>query len=149
MPFQSLTTKQKFSIATKDSIDYPVLLTTAFFAGISRSERSNSDVYGPGAKGFAYRYGISYADQVTSNYFPEAIIPALFHDDPRDSRKSEGLIKSRAFYAIDHIFIGRTDTGATTFNAPEILDNGLAAIAGMSYHSHERHAMHYRNLELL
>jgi hypothetical protein len=30
VPFQSLTTKQKFSIATKDSIDYPVLLTTAF-----------------------------------------------------------------------------------------------------------------------
>jgi hypothetical protein len=140
VPFQSLTTKQKFSIATKDSIDYPVLLTTAFFAGISRSERSNSDVYGPGAKGFAYRYGISYADQVTSNYFPEAIIPALFHDDPRYFRKSEGSIKSRAFYAIDHIFIGSTDTGATTFNTPEILGNGLAAIAGMSYHSHERTA---------
>src|SRR5207253_1169294 len=29
--FQPLTTKQKFRIATKDSIDYPVFLTTAFF----------------------------------------------------------------------------------------------------------------------
>jgi hypothetical protein len=28
--------------------------------------------YGPGAEGFVYRYGITYADQVTSNYFPEA-----------------------------------------------------------------------------
>jgi hypothetical protein len=65
--FQPLTTKQKFRIATKDSIDYPVFLTTAFFAGISRLERSSGDVYGQGGKGFVYRYGISYADQVTSN----------------------------------------------------------------------------------
>jgi hypothetical protein len=140
MPFAPLTTKQKFRIATKDSIDYPVFLTTAFFAGISRLERSGGDVHGPGANGFAYRYAISYADQVSSNYFPEAIIPALFHDDPRYFRKSEGSIKSRAFYSIDHIFIGRTDTGATTFNAPEILGNGLAAVTGISYHSHERTA---------
>ena len=138
VPFQSLTLKQKFSIATKDSIDYPVLLTTAFFAGISQSERSNSSVYGPGWKGFVYRYGISYVDQVTSNYLPEAIIPALLHDDPRYFRKSDGSIRSRALYAIDHIFIGKTDTGATTFNAPEIVGNGLAAVAGLAYHSRER-----------
>jgi hypothetical protein len=140
VPFQPLTIKQKFTIATKDSIDYPVFFTTAFFAGVSRFGRSNDDVYGPGAKGFIYRYGVSYGDQVTSNYFPEAIIPALFHDDPRYFRKSEGSIKSRVLYATDHIFIGRTDTGATTVNAPEILGNGLGAVAGLSYHSRQRTA---------
>jgi hypothetical protein len=138
VPFQPLTIKQKFTIAMKDSVDYPVFITTAFFAGVSGLERSNDDVYGPGAKGFVYRFGLSYADQLTSNYFPEAIIPALFHEDPRYFRMSEGPIKNRAFYSVWHIFIGRTDTGATTFNAPEILGNGLAAVAGLSYHSHER-----------
>jgi hypothetical protein len=140
VPFQPLTMKQKFIIATKDSIDYPVFLTTALFAGISRLEHSDDSVYGSGAKGFVYRYGISYVDQVTSNYFPEAIVPALLHEDPRYFRKSEGSIESRAFYAIDHIFIGRTDTGAATFNAPEILGNGLAAVAGLAYHSRQRTA---------
>jgi hypothetical protein len=133
-PNRNSVLRQKIQLIIQSS------LQRLSFAGISRSECSNSDVYGPGAKGFAYRYGITYADQVTSDYFPEAIIPALFYDDPRYFRKSEGSIKSRAFYAIDHIFIGRTDTGAPTFNAPEILGNGLAAIAGMSYHSHERTA---------
>jgi hypothetical protein len=75
---------------------------------------------------------------VISKHLPEAIVPALFRDDPRYFRKSDGSIKSRALYAIDHIFISRSDTGTTTFNAPEILGNGLAAVAGMSYHSQER-----------
>jgi len=139
-PFQPLATKQKFVIATKDSIDYPVFLTTAFFAGISQLEHSSNDVYGQSTKGLVHRYGINYADQLMSDYFPEAVIPFIFHEDPRYFRRSEGSITSRAFYAIDHIFIAKTDTGRATFNAPEILGNGLAALAAMSYHPHERTA---------
>src|SRR5260370_36499663 len=58
VPFQPITTKQKFAIAAKDSFDYPVLLTTGFFAGLSQVQGSNNNVYGQGTKGFAHRYGI-------------------------------------------------------------------------------------------
>ena len=76
-PFQPITTKQKFTIATKDSFDYPVLGTTGFFAGLSQIQGSGNNVYGQGMKGFAHRYGISYADQVVGNFFPEAIVPTV------------------------------------------------------------------------
>ena len=36
--FIPITTKQKFSIATSDSFDYAVLVTTGFFAGLSQLE---------------------------------------------------------------------------------------------------------------
>src|SRR5260370_1910132 len=75
-PFQPITTKQKFIIATKDSFDYPVFLTTAFFAGLSQLQGSDNNLYRQGVRGFAHRYGFSYADQVMSNFFPEAIVPA-------------------------------------------------------------------------
>jgi hypothetical protein len=138
VPFQPITTKQKFTIATKDSFDWPVLLTTGMFAGLSQLEGSDNNVYGQGMKGFAHRYGIGYVDQVIGNYFPEAIIPALLHKDPRYFRKGEGTKKSRLFYAVSHIVVSRNDKGETTFNSPEILGNALASLTVMSYHPHER-----------
>lgn len=140
VPFKPITTKEKFTIAQKDSFDYPVLGTTAFFAGLSQLEGSGNNVYGQGMKGFGHRYLISYADQVAGNYFPEAIVPALFHKDPRYFRKGEGSVKGRLFYAVSHIFVSKNDSGATTFNSPEILGNALAAMTGMAYHVHERTA---------
>ena len=139
-PFQPITTKQKFIIASKDSFDYPVFLTTAFFAGLSQLQGSDSNSYSQGVKGFAHRYGIGYADQVTSNFFPEAIIPALFHMDPRYFRKGEGSTKTRLVYTVSHIFVSKSDSGITTFNSPEILGNALASLTDMSYHTHRRTA---------
>jgi hypothetical protein len=138
VPFVPITAKQKFTIATKDSFDYPVLLTTAFFAGLSQLEGTQNNVYGQGVKGFAHRYGISYIDQVVGNYFPEAIVPALFHEDPRYFRKGTGSIGGRTFYALSRIVVCKTDSGNTAFNANEFVGNGLAAMVTMAYHPHER-----------
>src|SRR5947207_4418408 len=140
VPFKPITTKQKFTIATKDSFDYPVLGTTAFFAGLSQLQGSGNNVYGQGAKGFAHRYAISYADQVAGNYFPEAIVPTLFHKDPRYFRKGQGSTGSRVLYAMSRIFVSKSDSGKTNFNSPEIVGNGLAALTGVAYHVHERTA---------
>lgn len=136
--FVPLTTNEKFIIATKDSFDYPVFVTTAFFAGLSQWEGSNNTLYGQGLKGFANRYGIEYADQTIGNYFPEAIIPALFHDDPRYFRKSDGSARSRLFYALSRMFVCKDNEGHWTFNAPEIVGNISAAELAQSYHPHQR-----------
>lgn len=137
-PFQPITTRQKFTIATKDSFDFPVFITTAAWAGLSQLQGTDDNVFGQGAKGFAHRYGINYADQVIGNYFPEAIVPALFHMDPRYFRKGEGSKKSRLGYAISRIVVARNDNGVTTFNSSEIVGNALASLAVMTYHPHER-----------
>jgi hypothetical protein len=138
VPFSPITPKQKLLIATKDSFDYPVWFTTAFFAGVSQLQGSDNNVYGQGVEGLARRYAVSYADQVVGNYFPEFIVPTLLHVDPRYFRKGEGSIKSRFGYAVEHLFICKSDKGNTTFNSPEILGNALASITGLSYHSRER-----------
>ena len=137
-PFHSITTRQKFAIANKDSFDGPVFFTTALFAGLSQLEGADNNVYGQGVKGFAHRYGINYADQVVGNYFPEAIIPTLFHKDPRYFRKGDGKKWGRLWYAVNRIVVSKDDNGVTNFNSPEILGNALASMTVMSYHSHER-----------
>jgi len=139
-PFQRLSVKDKFVIATKDSTDYPVFFTTAFFAGMSQITGADGDIYGGGVKGFAHRYGISYADQVVGNFFPEAIVPAILHIDPRYFRKSTGTAKSRFAYAVSRLFVCKDDNGNLTFNYPELVGNSLASMTAMSYHVHERTA---------
>jgi hypothetical protein len=137
-PYEPITAKQKFTIATKDSFDYPVLLTTVFFAGYSQLTGSGNSVYGQGLKGFTYRYGINYVDQVVGNYFPEAIVPAIFHTDPRYFRKGTGSVASRAWYAFDRIFVCKNDHGNMTFNVNEWVGNPMASLATSSYHPHQR-----------
>lgn len=137
-PYEPISAKQKFTIATKDSFDYPVLFTTAFFAGYSQLTGSGNSVYGQGVKGFAYRYGINYVDQVVGNYFPEAIIPVLFRTDPRYFRKGTGSVASRAWYALDRIFVCKNNHGNMTFNVNEWVGNPVAALAASSYHPHQR-----------
>jgi hypothetical protein len=138
--FEPLTVKQKFTIATKDSFDYPVFVTTAFFTGISQLSGDNNSVYGQGVKGFVHRYGIEYADQTLGNFFPEAIVPVLFHDDPRYFRRAEGSVRSRLLYALSRMVVSKSDAGNWTFNSPEILGNIFAASVASTYHPHERTA---------
>jgi hypothetical protein len=84
--------------------------------------------------------GINYADQVMGNFFPEAIVPTIFHKDPRYFRKGEGSKKGRLWYAVSHIVVSKNDQGVNNFNSPEILGNALASLADLSYHVHERNA---------
>lgn len=137
-PYQPLTVKQKFTIARKDSFDTPVLGTTAVFAGISQLEGSSEKVYGGGVKGYVYRYGINYADQVIGNFFPEAIVPTIFHTDPRYFRKGEGSIAGRTFYAVSRIFVCKNNNGNLTFNVNEFVGNEAAAATVSLYHPMQR-----------
>ena len=101
--FIPLTTRAKFVIASKDSFDYPVFFTTAFFAGLSQAEGSNNREYGQGVEGFVHRYGIQYADQTIGNYFPEAIVPTIFHDDPRYFRRAKDDAHATAVCLKPHV----------------------------------------------
>src|SRR5258708_7371665 len=42
LPFQPITTKQKFTIARKDTFDYPSYALAAAFSGLSQLENSNA-----------------------------------------------------------------------------------------------------------
>src|ERR1022692_3226629 len=61
-PFRPITTKQKFTIATKDTFDYPSYALAAAFSGLSQLDNSNPS-FGQGVKGYARRYGSAIADQ--------------------------------------------------------------------------------------
>src|ERR1700733_9743647 len=100
--YMPITPKQKMTIATKDTIDYPLFLLGAGLAGIAQLADEHPR-FGQGLEGYAHRYGTSYADQAIGNYMTEGILPVLFHEDPRYFRMSHGPKKQRLWYAATRI----------------------------------------------
>jgi hypothetical protein len=139
MPFQPITTKQKFTIARKDTLDYPSYLMAGVFAGLSQVDDSNAS-FGQGLKGYGRRYGSAVADQDLGNFITEAIFPALFHEDPRYFRKVNGSFKQRLLYAGTRVLVTKTDAGNWRFNTSEFLGNGVVAAIGNAYYPDARSA---------
>jgi len=132
-PYKPITTKQKFWIATKDTLDYPSYMLAGFFSGVSQLDGSNPS-YGQGLRGYAKRYASGVADQDLGNFMTEAIMPSLFHQDPRYFRKGHGRFLGRLGYAASRVIVAKGDSGRWQFNASEWVGNGSIALLGNLYY---------------
>lgn len=136
-PYAPITNKQKFKIATDDTIDGPSFLLAGLFAGVGQLENSNPS-FGQGAKGYFHRYLTGLADQDVGNYLTEAVIPTLLHQDPRYFRKGHGSVMGRIGWAVSRTVVARSDSGKWMFNASEFLGNGMTAALGNAYYPDSR-----------
>jgi hypothetical protein len=131
-----LTTKQKFAVVTRSSFDYIQVPWYAFLAGVSQAENSEPG-YGQGAAGYGKRFGSAAADGTIENYWTSAILPSVFHQDPRFYQLGKGGFWHRTFYAMSRIVVTRSDSGSSQFNVSEVFGSALAAsISTYSYHPH-------------
>lgn len=137
IPYVPLTTKQKYIIATRDTLDGPSYALAAAFSSLAQVTNSNPS-FGQGFVGYLHRYGTALADQDLGNYMTEAIVPSVLHEDPRYFRKGTGSKKSRMFYAATRVFVAHDDSGRLCFNTPEILGNSIAAAIGNVYYPDSR-----------
>ncbi len=133
VPYSPITVKQKFMIATKDTLSPPSYLLGGAFAGLSQLTNSNPS-FGQGMVGYAKRYGTNTADQVIGNYMTEAIMPSILHEDPRYFRKGHGGGWNRVGYALGRIVITKTDSGGERFNFSEWVGNASVATLGNLYY---------------
>lgn len=137
---QPLTTRGKFNLAFKDSIDPFTFASAGFYAGISQWHHDDA-AYGLGAGGYSKRFAAAYGDQIIGNYFTEAMFPALLHQDPRYFRKGTGSFKSRFFYATASTFRCKGDNGKWQPNVSNLLGNLAAGgIANLYYPQTDRGA---------
>jgi hypothetical protein len=105
-----LSAGQKFKLAWKGSTDPVTLTFTGVVAGIEQALNYPRE-YGQGTEGFAKRYGANYADEFGTTMIGSAILPSIFHQDPRYFIKGTGSKKSRALHAMEFPFVCRGDNG--------------------------------------
>jgi hypothetical protein len=134
-----LTAKLKFQLAAKVLYDPVTILGVAAISGINQA--GDVPAYGQGAKGYAERFGSSYASGATDIIIGGAILPSILHQDPRYFYQGTGTTKSRAWHAISNTFIARGDNGKLQPNYSTIGgDLASAAIATAYYPSSDRGA---------
>jgi Carboxypeptidase regulatory-like domain len=124
-----LTSKQKFELAWKSTLDPVTFILTGAIAGAQQANNVFSG-YGQGAQGYAKRYGADYADAVSSTFIGSAILPSLLKQDPRYFYKGSGSARSRFLYAIANAVICKGDNGRWQANYSNIL--GSLAAGGIS-----------------
>ena len=124
-----LTSKQKFELAWKTTLDPFTFVLVGGSAGLEQAENAFSG-YGQGAQGYAKRYGAGYGDTVTGTFIGGAILPSLLKQDPRYFYKGSGSTGSRILYAIANSVICKGDNRRWQANYSSIL--GSLAAGGIS-----------------
>lgn len=136
-----LTTKQKFELAWKTTIDPVSFAITGAVAGIEQADDAFSG-YGQGMQGYAKRYGAAYADLVSGVFLGSAIFPSLLKQDPRYFYKGTGSRKSRFFYAVANAVICKGDNGHWQPNYSFILgDLAAGGISNLYYPAQNRNGV--------
>jgi hypothetical protein len=133
-----LSTRQKYQLAWKTSVDPVSFALTGAVAGIEQAQNRFSG-YGQGADGYAKRYGATYADFVISTFIGGAVLPSLFKQDPRYFYKGTGSTKSRVMYALANAVICKGDNGKWQANYSQILgDLASGGISNLYYPASDR-----------
>lgn len=117
---KQLTPKQKAWLATRDVIDpfnaVTILGNSAIYVGANAHS-----AYGPGMSGFAKNVGVSYAQDMTGEFFGTFLIPSLVHQDPHYHRLPGASIKKRIAHAIYQVAWTQGDDGKGMVNYANLL----------------------------
>jgi hypothetical protein len=124
-----LTSGEKFHLFVKSAFDPAIFAVEGLQAGLSQAENEFPG-YGQGAEGYAKRYGASFGDEVSSNFFSNYLYPVLLKEDPRYFRLGQGSIKRRIWYSLVQEFVCHTDAGKKTFAWENVL--GAFSSGGLS-----------------
>lgn len=106
----ALTSREKFHLAWRSSIDPISFVASGFFAGIEQAGNNYSG-FGQGAQGYAKRFGANYADSFIGTMIGGAVMPSLLRQDPRYFYKGSGTVHSRVLYAVANAVICKGDNG--------------------------------------
>jgi hypothetical protein len=128
-----LAVKEKYALAWHQSVDISAHFGNAFQAALQQAANGQPH-YGQGWGAYAQRFGAAEADQVTSSFFIFGFLPHVLHEDPRYFRRAKGSAWSRIRYAATRTVVTRKDSGAPTFNTPQVLGQLLQQGISTSYY---------------
>ncbi len=133
-----LTPGQKMKLMWKSTTDVYVFAFAAVTAGIGQAQNSHA-AYGQGVEGYAKRFGANYADTADGNFWGNAILPIVMHEDPRYFRLGHGSFTHRFLYGMSTTVWCKRDNGTTGPNYANVMGNFIAGgISNLYYPAADR-----------
>ncbi|HLI76045.1 MAG TPA: carboxypeptidase-like regulatory domain-containing protein [Acidobacteriaceae bacterium] len=130
---EPLSAGEKMRLAYRFSGDPVAFAMAGFLAGVEQS-RNQYAGYGRGVDGYSKRFGATYADGVVSTMVGQAVLPVIFHQDPRYFVKGTGSVPSRTLYALASTVMCKGDNGRWQVNYSNIVGNVAGAGASNLYY---------------
>lgn len=132
--------KQKYVLGLRAAVDPVGFIVVGAIAG-AEQYRNIFPGFGGGIEGYGKRYGATYANHVSAEFLSRALLPAIFHADPRYFVMGTGSKKTRAWHAVSSTFITRGDDGSRKINFSTILGElGSGALSNLYFPENERGA---------
>lgn len=133
-PFVALPVREKWELFIRETVD-PYSFGTAA-AGAALSQWRNGDPkYGQGWGPYFQRFGAAQADVATQNFFQDAVLASLLHEDPRYFREGPSRpVMHRIVYALSRVLVTKNDSGRDTFNISGIAGMGLGIALSNAYY---------------
>lgn len=133
-----MSPKQKFQLFFRSATDPWPFLLAGVVAGIGQADDSFPG-YGQGWEGYGKRYGASFTDTFVGNFFGNAVLPTLLHQDPRYFQKGTGSHMSRFLWAATSTVWCKNDNGRWGPNYSNVVGNLIgSAISNVYYPQDER-----------
>lgn len=128
-----LSAGQKYRLFFKSAFDPWPFGLTAVVAGINQASDSDPE-WGQGMQGYGKRYGAAYSDYFIGNFFGNAVLPSLLHEDPRYFQKGSGSAMSRFLWAASSTVWCKRDAGGWGPNYANVGGNLIGAAIGRVYY---------------
>lgn len=130
-----MTTKQKYSLAAHDTLDWTSYIGVSVAASIEQASNTHPG-YGQGAAGYGKRWAAQFADGRSSDFLSHAVFASMLHQDPRYFYQGTGTTKSRLYHALSSAFVARSDSGKTMPNYSYLLGTMASGALSNAYYPH-------------
>jgi len=128
-----LSSGQKFKLFFKSETDPWPFLLAGVVSGIGMAEDSYP-TWGEGAQGYGKRFGAAYSDAFIGNFFGNAVLTSLWHEDPRYFQKGTGKPIKRFLWAASSTVWCKRDNGGWGPNYANVVGNLIGAAVSDSYY---------------
>jgi hypothetical protein len=133
-PYAPLRVRDKWTLFLKETADPYTFASVAAGAGISQWHNDDPR-YGNGFKPYLQRFGAAQADIASQNFFSDALLASLFHEDPRYFRRGPASSRwNRIGYALSRVVIARRDSGKDGISFSGILGTGMGIALSNAYY---------------
>ena len=128
-----LSPGQKYRLFFRSAFDPWPFGLNAIVAGIDQASDAEPQ-WGQGTQGYAKRFGAAYSDYFIGNFFGNAVLPSLLHEDPRYFQKGSGSFMSRFLWAAGSTVWCKRDRGGWGPNWANVGGNLIGAAIARSYY---------------
>jgi hypothetical protein len=128
-----LSPGQKFQLFFKSETDPWPFLLASVVSGFGQADDSYPE-WGQGAQGYAKRFGAAYSDAFIGNFFGNAVLTSMLHEDPRYFQKGTGTKTSRFLWAASSTVWCKRDKGGWGPNYANVGGNLIGSAIARAYY---------------